>query len=160
MSYRNKTYVIFDADEDMAYYRIMTAWKSNDNIDFDFHDAHELNNLRSNTSVDQIKRKLRERMKNSKQVIVLVGEKTKNLHQFVRWEIELAIELEIPIVAANIDKSNRANSKTPPILKDEAFFVSVPFGQKEIKHALDLFPNEFNKEKDNAPSSRYYSCFD
>ena len=40
MSYKNKTYVAFDGDEDMPYYRIMTAWKENDHIDFDFYNAH------------------------------------------------------------------------------------------------------------------------
>lgn len=45
MSYRNKTYIIFDADTDIHYYRLMTAWKSRDKIDFNFFDAHDLNNL-------------------------------------------------------------------------------------------------------------------
>lgn len=45
MPYRNKTYVAFDADTDMHYYRIMQAWKEHDHIDFDFHNAHEMNNL-------------------------------------------------------------------------------------------------------------------
>ena len=40
MSYRNKTYVIFDGN-DIRYYRLMQAWKENDNIDFDFNDAHK-----------------------------------------------------------------------------------------------------------------------
>lgn len=156
MSYRNKTYVIFDADNDIHWYRMMTAWKKNDKIDFDFHDAHELNNLSTNTSEEQIKKKLRDRMKNSKQAIVLVGEKTKNLFKFVRWEIEFAISLDLPIIAVNLDKKNSATDKTPPILKNTAYFVSVPFDQKKIKKALDLFPNEYHKNKSKAPSSRSY----
>lgn len=35
MSYRNKTYIAF-ASEDITYYRLMEAWKKNENIDFDF----------------------------------------------------------------------------------------------------------------------------
>ena len=27
MAYRNKTYVCFDGDKDMHYYRLMCAWK-------------------------------------------------------------------------------------------------------------------------------------
>jgi len=56
MSYRNKTYVAFDADTDIQYYRIMTAWKENEKIDFDFHNAHDLNNLMKTSSEDTIKR--------------------------------------------------------------------------------------------------------
>jgi len=55
MAYRNKTYVAFDADSDIKHYNTMKMWKANDNIDFDFHNAHELNNLRQNSTEDTIK---------------------------------------------------------------------------------------------------------
>ena len=42
MAYRNKTFVSF-ASEDIDYYRIMCAWRKNEHIEFDFHDAHDLN---------------------------------------------------------------------------------------------------------------------
>jgi hypothetical protein len=41
MSYRNKTYIAFDADNDIRHYRLMQAWKENDRIEFDFHNAHD-----------------------------------------------------------------------------------------------------------------------
>ncbi len=43
-TYTNKTYVAFDADSDIRYYRLMQAWKKNNNTTFDFYDAHDLNN--------------------------------------------------------------------------------------------------------------------
>lgn len=157
MSYRNKTYIIFDADNDITQYRMMTAWKANEKIDFDFFDAHDLNNLTENASEEQIKRKLRERLKNAKQAIVLVGDNTKYLYKFVRWEMEVAISLDLPIVAVNLDKSNGATEKTPPILKDTAFFVSVPYEVKKIKYSLENFPNYYHKNKTNGPKSLYYN---
>lgn len=156
MSYRNKTYVIFDADTDIHIYRLMQAWKLNDNIDFDFHDAHDLNNLMKTAPEEQIKRKLKARLNNTKQAIVLVGENTKNLHKFVRWEIETAINLDIPIVAVNLCKSNQVTDKTPPILTNKAYFLSVPFEQKKIMFALNQFPDEYHREKHNGPSPRSY----
>ena len=90
MSYKNKTYVAFDGDTDMAYYRVMTAWRENDNIDFWFHNAHDLNSARDTSYEESIKAQLRERMANSKQMILLVGKNTKYLRKFVPWEIELA----------------------------------------------------------------------
>lgn len=161
MSYRNKTYVVFNANYpdgqgDMAYYRTMQMWKANDNIDFDFHNAHDLNNLQDGSSDDTIYRKLRERMKNTKQLVVLVGEHTKNLYKFVRWEIEIAINMDIPIIAVHLDKTNGSSDKIPPILRDKCYFVNVPFEQKKIKYALDEFPDAFHKNKSDAPSSRYY----
>lgn len=156
MSYKNKTYIIFDADTDISHYRMMTAWKANTSMDFNFHNAHDLNNLTATASEEQIKRKLRERMLNSKQAIVIVGEKTKNLYKFVRWEIEIAMNMDIPIIAMNLDKSNDATLKTPAILKDKCFFVNVPYDQKKIKHALDNFPNYYHQNKHNGASSLHY----
>jgi len=156
MSYKNKTYIIFDADTDMKYYRLMTAWKANENIDFNFHNAHDLNNLRDGSQEETIKRRLRERMNNTKQVIVLVGDSTKFLYKFVRWEIEIALNMDIPVIAVNLNKLNNAHSKTPPILTKNSYFVSVPLEIKKIKYALDNFPGEYTREKHQAPSSRTY----
>ena len=30
---------------DLRYYYLMKAWKQNDNTDFNFYDAHDLNNI-------------------------------------------------------------------------------------------------------------------
>jgi hypothetical protein len=43
MAYRNKTYVAFDGDNDIHYYRLMKAWKQNNHSDFKFYDAHDIN---------------------------------------------------------------------------------------------------------------------
>jgi len=143
MSYRNKTYVAFDADNDIKYYRIMTAWKENDNIDFDFHNAHDLNNLMNTSSEETIKRKLRERLNNTKSFILLVGEHTKNLTKFVRWEIQTAIDMDIPIICANLNgKKKMDNDLFSPILKTH-IALHVKFGMKPIKKALDLWTAEF-----------------
>jgi hypothetical protein len=157
MSYRNKTYIIFDADNDIKHYRLMTAWNKNSKIDFNFYDAYNLNNLRGWSSEETIKRKLRERMKNTKQAIVLVGDSTRYLYKYVKWEIEIAISMDIPIIAVNLNKLNKEHANTPPVLKKNAYFVSVPFELKKIKHALDNFPIEYKKNKNEAPYSKTYS---
>ena len=75
MTYRNKTYVCFDADNDIHYYRLMLAWKQNDNTDFQFYNAHDLNRLLPTSNEETIKRKLRQRLLNTKVFIVLIGRK-------------------------------------------------------------------------------------
>ncbi|SDF84700.1 TIR domain-containing protein [Sporomusa acidovorans] len=161
MTYRNKTYVCFDADNDMESYEEMLKWKDDDRNDFNFYNAHDLNNLRDGSLEDTIKRKLRERLNNTKVMVVLVGEKTKNLHKFVRWEQEVALEKEIPIIAANLNEKNRCdNDLCPPIIRDE-LVVHVPFDLKPIQTALDNWPDEYLKlKKDGISGPRYYSNFD
>ena len=82
MPYKNKTYVCFDGDSDLHYYRLMTAWKQNDNSSFNFHDAHDINNVLDTSSEETKKEKLRLRMANSKILVVLIGEKTRYLYTF------------------------------------------------------------------------------
>lgn len=146
MSYRNKTYVAFDADTDIHYYRLMTAWKENENIDFNFHNAHDLNNLMSYSSEETIKRKLRERLNNTKSFILLIGEHTKNLYKFVRWEIQTAIDLDIPIICANLNGNEDFDYEhCPPILRNHTA-LHVSFGVKPIKEALDVWTNDLIAE--------------
>jgi len=145
MGYRNKTYVIFDGDEDIWAYGFMKGWKTNDHIDFDFHDAHEINKIRDDSLESVVKAKLRVRLANTRQAIVLVGEKTKNLYRYVRWEIETCLELGIPIVVVNLNNKRSLDAELcPPILKGTRS-VHVAFKMKIIKHALDDFCGNFEK---------------
>ena len=93
MAYRNKTYISFDGDEDIHYYRLMTAWKAHDGFSLNLHNAHDLNTARDSSQEESIKRQLRERFAISKLLVVLIGEKTRLLTKFVKWEMEVALKL-------------------------------------------------------------------
>lgn len=151
MGYRNKTYIIFDGDNDKWAFARMKGWKSLDNIDFDFENAHDeypLSSIASNE--DYIKAKLRKRFQNASQVIVLIGDSTKNLYKYVRWELEVAQNLNIPIIAVNLNGDRKQNNNTcPPIIRDN-YVVHIPFKMRIIKYALDNFPSEFKKQTSNS----------
>lgn len=156
MSYRNKTYVIFDADNDMWAYAFMKGWKQNENIDFNFYDAHDLRPLTVNASEDTVKRSLRERMANAKQVIVIVGDQTKNLYRFVRWEIQLAIAKDLPIVVVNLNnKRSHDSERCPPLLADHCA-VHVAFKLNIITFALDGFSEWYISPNREESGPRYY----
>ena len=147
MGYRKKTYIIFDGDKDMWAYGYMKGWNKSEHVDFDFHDAHEFNRLLDGSSEETVKRKLRERFANTKQAIVLIGESTKELYRYVRWELETCLNLDMPIVAVNLNnKRQMDNVLCPPIIKDKAV-VHVAFRMKIIKHALDNFCDNFVQYK-------------
>lgn len=157
MSYRNKSYVIFDGDNDMWAYAYMKGWKENDNIDFNFFDAHDLRPLTDRASEETVRARLRERMASAKQAIVLVGEHTKNLFKFVRWEIELAEKEDLPIVVVNLNGNRRQDPDLcPPILRDH-YAVHVPFKMKIIQYALDNFPTQFSKRDASAKGPLVYN---
>lgn len=160
MVYRNKTYICFDADIDMRYYNLLKAWCANDNIEFNFYNAHEINNIMSYSSEETIKRRLRERMQNSKLLIVLIGEKTKNLFKYVRWEIELAQKMDIPIIAVNLNGINGIDNKfCPPILKNKPV-VHVPFKKECIVYAMNNWINYYPTAKQKGEVNLRYRSFD
>jgi len=155
MAYRNKTYICFDGDTDMHYYRLMTAWKADDGNTFNFNNAHDINTARDSSSEESIKKQLRERFANSKLLIVLIGENTKYLHRFVRWEMEVALKLQLPIIGVNLNGSRKKDERCPPIIRDE-LAIYTSFNQKIIEHAMGNWPSQFVRLQGEGASGSYH----
>jgi hypothetical protein len=155
-TYTNKTYVAFDADNDIHYYRLMQAWKKNDNTSFNFYDAHDLNNLLPTSSEETIKIKLAERLRNTKVFILLIGQNTKNLYKFVRWEIEQALKRDLPIIAVNLNgKRSQDINLCPAILRNE-LAIHVSFNQKIVGFAINNWPSSNITHKSAHKSGPHY----
>lgn len=155
MAYRNKVYVAFDGDNDMKAYRTFQMWNKNPNFDFTFYNAHDLNHALDSSQEETIKRELRERFANSKLFILLVGEDTKYLYKFVRWEIEVAIKLELPIVAVNLNGKRKDDDLIPAVLRDE-LHITVPYKEKIIKYAMDNWPDKDKKYRSSGKKGGYF----
>jgi hypothetical protein len=162
MPYRNKTYVAFDGDSDIHYYRLMKAWKQNDGFDFNFHDAHDLNSAYDWSQEESIKAQLAERMRNSKLFILLVGEHTKNLRKFVPWEIEQAIKRSLPIIVVNLNGQRNVDKSLCPKGLQSTLSIHVSFNSKIIQYAMNNWPQrhkELQKEGNYEPSSYKESVY-
>lgn len=160
MSYRNKTYVAFDADNDMWAYGFMKGWSSRDNIDFEFFDAHSIKELTARANDEQyIKRILRERLQNSKHFILLVGASTKNLRKYVQWEIDIAISLDLPIIVVNLNKVNGCDSNNCPVSLRYHMSVHGPFKMEYIKMAMKDFTTNYYSYKNRFKSPIWYNQF-
>ena len=155
MAYRNKTYVSFDGDTDMKYYRLMQAWAENDTFTFNFYNAHDLNTARDDSQEESIKRQLRERFANSRDFIVLIGENTKYLRKFVKWEMEVALRLNLPIVAVNLNGCRQQDDRCPPTIRD-ALAVFVPFGMKIMEYAMINWPDLHQQYRRDGKTGWYY----
>ena len=140
MPYRNKTYVAFDGDNDIRYYWLMKAWKQNDGFDFNFHDAHDLNQAYDSSKEESIKRQLAIRFQNSKLFILLVGEHTKYLRKFVPWEIEHALRLDLPIIVVNLNQYRQIDWGRCPASLTSCLSLHVPYSPKVIQYAMNDWP--------------------
>lgn len=154
--YRNKTFVSFDGDNDIHYYRLMQAWKANDRFDFRFYDAHDINSARDSSKEETIKRRLSERLENAKVVISLVGDRTRYLYKFVRWELEQALDQGIPIVGVNLNgRRSQDVDLCPPIIRDE-LVIYVSFQPRIIQYSIENWPGQWSRLKQNGEQGAYY----
>lgn len=136
------------ASEDIKSYYLMKAWRENAHIEFDFLDAHDLNIALDTSRPETIRTRLRERLANTKQAIVLISNTTKpkaaRASSFLYYEIEVIKRLGLPVVFANLDGSRIIlTSKLPSLLASPYYTMSVSLQPKVIKYALDNYVPEF-----------------
>jgi len=155
MTYRNKTYVAFDGDTDMSYYHTLQMWKASKNIDFDFYDAHDLNSARDSSLTESIKSQLRIRFDNSKLFLIIVGDNTKWNRKFIPWEIEQALDRNLPIIVAYINGSKSIDDEKCPVPLRDELAIHVPFKAKIIQYAFDNWPASHSKFRSEGKTGSY-----
>ena len=87
------------ATHDFCHYQMLKAWKGKDSS-FPFYNAHETTyNVRDNSNWEQtLKPRLRERLRNSKNIILFLSSKTKN-SRALKEEIDYGVNvLKLPII--------------------------------------------------------------
>ena len=137
--------MIFDGDTDLWAYRYMQGWKEKKGIEFDFYDAEDIRPLIGQSPDETVQAALQERFAEAKQAIVLVSETAKSMFKFVRWQIEIAQKKQLPIVVVNLNSCRYVDLvRCPAVLRDWPA-VHVAFRGKIVKHALDSFPEEYQK---------------
>ena len=150
MVYKTKTYVAFDGDSEMAYYKTMKMWDQNNSIDFNLHNAHDIKQARDTSSDDSIKRSLRERIRASKVLILIVGKETHHHTRFVKYEVEYAQSLNLPIILDVLE-----NGVIPRAWFENYPAITVPFKLDSIKLALNEWPASTNS-KPNGKNVGFY----
>lgn len=130
-----RTFVGFSST-DMHCYRLMTAWKASEHIDFNFCDCQLQQELNSDNEA-YIKRRCRERINMAGTYLMLIGEDTRYKHKYVTWEAEVAMEKGCTIIGVNLNMSWRFDpTRTPGVLKDIGA-VFVAFSPQIVAHAIE-----------------------
>ena len=161
MAYRNKTFVSF-ASEDIRSYWLMCAWRANKKVDFNFHDAHDLNTALDTSHPDTIRRRLRERLANTKQVVLLVGGDTRSVaarsSRFLHYEVEVIKRLGLPVVFVNLNQSRVVDRGRLPAALDQQYTISVSFQPSIIRYALDEFVDGYGVAVRMRNGPHYYKA--
>lgn len=126
MSYANGNYCAFYVSEpfsesslnayatpDFNYYCLIKAWKSKDST-FPFIDSHSKTySVRDGSDWEStLKPRLRERLRNSKNIVLFLSKNTKN-SKALREEIDYGInDLELPVIIVYPDYADKASLRS------------------------------------------------
>lgn len=171
MAYRNGTYVAFHANgtnvpgkSDIDYYNLMKAWSAKTDDDFTMINSHDkVSAVRDTSKKATLRASLLERLRNSRNMVLIVGDTTKCDADWVPFEIEQAVDrYKIPIVAAYTDYSPILNptkfrSLWPKALADRiddgsAHVIHIPFKKAPLMDAIGRFTHD---HLPNGPLIRY-----
>jgi MTH538 TIR-like domain (DUF1863) len=160
MAYRNGTYIAFYADgnkipggkSDIDYYNLLCAWNAHRNHEFNLVNSHEkASAIRDSSKKSTLRASLLERLRNSKNMLLIIGETTRYDTDWVPFEIEKAVDAyQIPIIVGytvftNAIRNPKALSAYWPtalktrIEKGTASAIHVPFKQAPLNDAIDQF---------------------
>jgi hypothetical protein len=104
MAYKKKIFVSYDYTNDRHYKNLLLAWDANKLFDFSIHD-HSADIGINSTNAGAIKSVLSRYINEATYFLVIVGAKT-HKSEWVKWEIEKAVELGKRIVAVKTDREN------------------------------------------------------
>ena len=154
MAYRNGNYSAFYVDEpfsegklganatrDFRYYNLLRAWKANDSS-FPFVDSHDKNyNVRDSSDWERtLKPRIRERLSNSKNVVLFLSSITKN-SRALREEVDYGINsMGLPVIVVYPDYKEKSD-----IISCESKKL-----RKKIKDLWDTLP-KFRDSMKNVP---------
>lgn len=159
MAYRNGTYVAFHANgtnipskSDIDYYNLMKAWTAKTDDDFTMNNSHDKTAAVFDSSKKAtLKASLLERLRNSKNMVLIIGETTKLDDDWVPFEIEKAVDAyAIPIIATYTGLSKPI--RNPSALKQywpsalatrindgTAHVIHIPFKKAVLLDAVSQF---------------------
>jgi len=159
MAYHNGTYVAFHANgtnipgkSDIDYYNLMKAWSAKTDDEFTMNNSHDkAAAVRDSSKKITLRASLLERLKNSKNMVLIIGKTTLLDDDWVPFEIEKAVDTyDIPIIVtytgfetpiripANL-KSLWPNALATRINNGTAHAIHIPFKKAVLLDAISQF---------------------
>ncbi len=158
MAYRNGTYVAFHADgnntpgkTDIDYYNLLKAWTARSDDDFTMINSHDKAwAVRDTSKRATLRNSLLERLRNSRNMLLIVGDTTRLDTDWVPFEIAQAIDsYGLPIIAAypgygRITETRSLRYLWPRALANRidsstARTIHIPFKKVPIAQAISSF---------------------
>ncbi len=158
MANRTGTYVAFDGlgetdptSSDFRYYGTIQAWSKNSNIEFNFINSHDKTYaVRDSSLKATLYARIQERLRASKNMLVILTKDTRYIGSVLSYEIEQAIDnYKIPLIIAypgysticNVDNLSNIWPKAlaERIANTGIEAIHIPFRKEPILDAISRF---------------------
>lgn len=176
MPYRNGTYVAFDGqgtadptESDLKYLGLLRSWNKNKNYELNYSDSHLKTYKVLDTSTKKtLETRLMERMRNSKNMLIILSNDTNYDRGMLNFEIEKAVDLyKIPLIIAytgceSLLNVERYSGRWPKALKERitngtAKAIHIAFKEKAIMSAISRFTVHSKGENELTSPLNVYS---
>lgn len=176
MSYRNGTYVAFDGNGstdptkgNMKYYALLQAWNKDKKYEIKFSDSHKKTyQVLDSSSRKTLENRLMERMRNSKNMLLIISDNTNWDRGMLNFEIDKAVNFyKIPIIVAYTGENHVLNPKElsykwpcnlDKTIKDgTAKCIHIAFKEKCILAAIEQFSVHNGEDDELKGGMNYYS---
>ncbi len=139
------------AETDAKYLELLRAWNVRDDNDFTLTDGREKTEARTSVRLREFtERHLRMRLDGAKQLLLIIGETTREDNEWIPLEIRYAVDdCEIPIIAAYpgheviMDPTELAPlwpaALTKRIREGSARVIHIPFRMEALRDAINQF---------------------
>lgn len=144
-------YVAFDGKNDLEYYEKLKEFTQEDGSKFNFTDGFEFYSQVDKVDDDQLKQNVLNKVKEASIVVVLMGTTTKTMRKYIRWQVEGAINLGLPIIVVNENNIRSIDFDRCPMLVKKSLSLHISFNEKVLRCAVEAWPalhyGYVNKEK-------------
>ncbi len=142
---KQKIFISYDYDNDKDYKNLLLAWDKNKIFDFNFTDESADVSINSH-DVSVIERAISAKIKQSDIFLCLIG-KYAQQSDWIKWEIEKAIELGKKVVAVKIEKNHISPDEIKNANAKWAMSFTFDAIKKAIKKAIEESTVSFNIKK-------------
>lgn len=175
MANRTGTYVAFDGlgqtdptKSDFRYYSTIQAWAASKVDDFKYVNSHEKTDaVRDTSKRATLEARIQERLRASKNMLVILSSDTRKSGSMLSYEIEQAIDCyDLPLIVTYVDyqvilQPNRLSGYWPNALSSrignaQGSMIHIPFAKDPIQDALPRFT--VNGDKPNGGVLGYYTA--
>lgn len=138
-------YLAFDGTNDLEQFKQIQEWEFSNNQKYTFIDGLDLYKQLDKTNDEVLKAQVRERMNLANVCVLLINKTTKSFRRFIRWQIEHAINNNMPIIAINVNGIRSVDYDRVPTILKKNLAIHIAFQAKILEFAIDNWPESHNQ---------------